>query len=92
MANWEDVIKDSDEVKVFESLADGNWDFRSLDGIKRATGLQTDDVVRILNRHPDLVRNSSMPDKKGRTLYTLRETPQTFGEKFGAVKSYVSKS
>ena len=47
MASWEDVIKDSDEVKVFESLADSNWDFRSLDGISRATGLQTDDIVRI---------------------------------------------
>ena len=92
MANWVDVIKDSDEVKVFESLADRNWDFRSLDGIKRSTGLQTNDVIKILNRRHDLVRTSSIPDKKGRTLYTLRETPQTFGEKFGAVKSYVSKS
>ena len=92
MATWEDIIKDSDEVKVFESLADSNWDFRSLNGISRTTGLQIDDVVTILTRHHDLVRTSSIPDRKGRTLYTLRERPQTFGEKFGAVKSYVTKS
>ena len=92
MVNWKDIIEDSDEVKVFESLADTNWDFRSLNGISRATGIQPGDVVTILTRRHDLVRTSSIPDKKGRTLYTLRERPQTLGEKFGAVKSYVTKS
>lgn len=92
MATWEDVIKEPDEVKVFESLADTKWDFRSLDGISRTTGLQAGDVLGILTRHHDLVRTSVIPDRKGRTLYTLRENPQTLGEKIGALKSYVTKS
>ena len=92
MAIWEEIIKDPDEVRVFESFADSKWDFRSLDGISRTTGLQAGDVLSILTRHHDLVRSSVIPDRKGRTLYTLRENPQTFGEKIGALKSYVTKS
>ena len=91
MAKWENSVNAPDEIKIFESLADANWDFRTLNGISRATGLPSDEVLRILTRYADLVRTSRVPDKKGRTLYTLRERPQTIGETFGALKSYVTK-
>lgn len=43
-------------AKVEAALANPNWDFRTVDGIVRETGLPREHVQRLLRRHEAAVR------------------------------------
>ncbi len=89
---WEDGIRDPKDRKVFEALSDPGWDFRTVAGISKAVDLSESEVLAILERYPELVRRSAIPDSKGRDLYTLRSRPMT-GQEFAAeVRLFVTKT
>lgn len=90
--DWRGQLKDESEKKVFEALADPKWDFRTVDGLSRATGLETEAVNEILEGHSDLVRKSYVPDNLGRDLYTLRMKERTTGEILKNLKTFLTKS
>jgi hypothetical protein len=49
--SWSEVIENPDERKVFESLADPHWDYRTVDGIQKASGLPPEKVQDILHKY-----------------------------------------
>ena len=57
---------------VLQALAEEQWDFRTIDGVSKETGLDPEQIKRILQSYPELVRRSLVRDKRGRSLYTLR--------------------
>jgi hypothetical protein len=65
-------MKDPTEDAVVDALANQNWDFRTVDGIVRETGLQPDAVKEVLTRS-ERVRRSPVPGPNGADLYTLRD-------------------
>lgn len=77
---------------VFEALADPRWDFRTVQGIANETGLSEDTVRIILDSHPNLVRQSSVPDRYGRPLFTLRGRPINRQERIALLRMLVTKS
>jgi len=92
MLRWEDVVKDPSERKVFEALADSHWDFRTVEGIAKATGLTPDFVQSTLERYSDLVRRSLARDEHGRALFTLASRPFVPQELMALFRSLVTKS
>ena len=50
-----------EENRVFEALDDPKWDWRTVDGVKRDTGLPATEILKVINAHPDKIRvlNSS---------------------------------
>ena len=89
---WEEKISDPNERKVFEALSDPAWDFRTAAGISQATGLSESEVRAILQRYPELVRKSAVPDTKGRELFTLRSHPITAREIIAFIRMVLAKS
>jgi len=89
---WEEEIVDPIERKVFEALSDPRWDFRTVEGIGKATNLNATQVLSVLSKHPDLVRESSIPDRYGNRLYTLRSRPVRSQEKLALARAFVIKS
>jgi len=89
---WEDKIVDPLERKVFEALSDPKWDFRTVEGIGKATKLSDTQVLSILSKYPDLIRESSIPDRYGNKLYTLRSHPVGSQEKLALARAFVIKS
>lgn len=85
-------ISDPTERKVLEALADPLWDFRTISGISKETGLTPAEIKKALDAHPDLVRQSLVPDRHGRSLYTLRERPIKLREKLALLQIFVTKS
>lgn len=59
--DWRDMIVDVDERKVFEALENPKWDYRTIGGIIRETGLDEKFVAKVIDGHPDLVRKSIIP-------------------------------
>jgi hypothetical protein len=66
-------IEDPQERAVLLALANENWDFRTVGGIARETGLDSEVVRETLVRRSDLVRRSPVPSADGEDLYTLRD-------------------
>ncbi len=93
MASWKDVINNPDERKVFEALADPKWDFRTVDGIRKVSGLPNDEILLILNKYTgDLVRKSDIPDPQGRNIYTLKTDKTETQELLAKLRTFISKT
>lgn len=65
---------DEDGQRVVRALENPRWDWRTIDGIVEETGIDRYKVANILTFLPNIVDivQSSMPDKKGRALFTTR--------------------
>ena len=90
--DWQNIISDPMDRKVFDALADPAWDFRTIEGIVRSSQLSQQKVKDALAKYPGLVRQSSIPDTNGRTLYTLRSRGIKRKEIFGLIRTFVGKS
>lgn len=90
--SWSAVITDPREHKVFEALSDPEWDFRTVDGISKATNLTATEVKAILSKYPSLVRKSLVRDNDGRELYTLASRPPGPQEIVSQFTSFITKS
>jgi len=89
---WEERIADPMERNVFQALSDPAWDFRTVDGISKSTGISKSEVSRILQKYPELVRKSPVPDHEGRDLYALRSRSVSAREIIAEIRSFVTKS
>lgn len=87
---WRAEIREPSELRVFEALADSRWEYRTIDGLSEATGLDRASVERIVSRYPKLIRRAPLLSAEGRTLYTLRAPDQA--EQLAVLKAFVSKS
>jgi hypothetical protein len=91
--SWSEVIENPDERKVFESLADPHWDYRTVDGIQKASGLPPEKVQDILHKYEGAyIRRSSVPDRQGRELYTLQTDRADVQEILRKLRTFISKS
>lgn len=78
--------------RIRNALANPKFDFRTASGIARETGLETAEVVRLLNEHSSQVRIAHSTNKKGSLLYTLRNKPKSFQESFSDIINIISSS
>ncbi len=91
---WQDIVTDPTERKVLETLADPTWDFRTCDGIARSTGLPEREVQEIVAKYEaqDIIRQSPVRDKHGRSLFTLTSRGTPPGEFWSIIHSSVTKT
>jgi hypothetical protein len=88
-------VTDSDEANlksILEALGDEKWDFRTVDGLSKTTGIDRDVVLKIIEAHPDWIRKSAVPDRKGRPLHTLRSRSAGFIEILASARAFITKS
>jgi len=91
--DWSKSIHDPDERRVFEALADINWDFRTIDGISKSVNLPAEQVSEILRKYEGgLIRKSKIPDAMGRDLFTLCSDETKFREMLDYVRVFTSKT
>jgi len=74
------------DEKVLKSLSDPRFDFRTVEGLSSELGLDEGLVRSVLAHHKDVVRVSSATDKRGRTLYALRQRPITAKERLATLR------
>jgi len=91
-SDWEGRIVDPKKRRVFEALSDPEWDFRTVAGLSKATGLPDDEVEAVLREYSDLIRKSPVRDANGRELYALRSRSMTVGELLAQARTIISKS
>jgi hypothetical protein len=77
---------------VLQALADDKWDFRTVEGISKETGLPSDQVNRILQAFPEFVRRSPVRDRLGRSIYTLKSRKMKGQEKKALLRLFLTKS
>lgn len=92
MEDWRLVVDDPTEEKVFMALSDELWDYRTIDGISRATQLSNDRVLAIIQSYPRLVREARVPSPDGRALYRLRARGETPEEKRAEMLAFAANS
>ena len=78
--------------QVLDALADEKWDFRTIEGIAKETGVPTELVKQILQHYPSLVRRSPVRDTSGRALYTLRSRKMKQPERMAFIRLLLTKT
>ena len=78
--------------KILDALADPQWEFRTVEGIARQTGLQSGEVAQLLKQHRSEVRIAPILDRKDRVLYTDKSRRRTWREILWEIQACVSKS
>jgi|ERR1035437_8922026 hypothetical protein len=77
---------------VLQALADEKWDFRTIDGLAKETELAPEQIRRILQSYPELVRRSPVRDRLGRSIYTLKSRKMKGQEKKALIRLLLTKS
>ncbi len=70
--DWNKVVTDPLEKKLFEALEDPKWEWRTISALSKASGLDQEGTRRVLRKYPILVRQSVIPASNGEDLYTLQ--------------------
>jgi hypothetical protein len=89
---WQAEVTDPQERRIFEALSDARGDFRTAEGLARATGLTAANILAVIKKYPHLIRRSIVPDNHGRALYTLRSRPVSIRERLAEARLFISKS
>ena len=77
-----------DWTKVQAALGDSNWDFRTIRGISKQTGLDQDRVRQLLDQHRSEVRRTLSRNRD--ELYTLKSRPMKFREIIADLQRFAS--
>ena len=82
---------DEEWKEIKKSLENPNYKWRTIDGVAKATGLDSVTVVSSLSNYSDIIVKSSIPSKDGKDLYTTRdhyeETSSTFSLFISSLKN-----
>ena len=89
---WESIVSKPLDRKVFQALGDPAWDFRTVSGLARDCHCSESEVEAILDQFSQLVRQTVIPDPKGRKLYTLSSRRVGGMELLGWARTLISKS
>lgn len=79
------VQSTSPEFKqVSDAISDARWDFRTIGGISRQTGLPESVVQHVLDTHPERFRRSEATTGSGEVLYTRGDRPVRLREQLSS--------
>lgn len=84
-------MPDETEELILKALRDTRWDYRTVDGVAKETGLSPETVRSFLESKQDLVWKSAVPDKKGRDLYTAQSRHSQSKEFWRNLSTFMSK-
>lgn len=76
--------------RVREALEDRTWDFRTIAGISRQTGLDPDEIKKILEEHRSEIRFALSRDRE--TIYTLNSRPMKAREVISDLQAFASSA
>ncbi len=62
-----------DVARVLAALANPQYEWRTIDGVNKETGLEPSRILQIIESMPDQIIRSRVPDAQGRALYTTRQ-------------------
>lgn len=72
VVGWKDKVESQEEKALFQALENEKWEWRTVDALVKESGMTEKDVRRTLEKYTKIITKSSIPDKKGNELYTLR--------------------
>ena len=78
------------EKKIFAALSDAKWDFRTVSGISRETGLSESEVREILGKYPEVIRKSLVRNRDGHELFTLRSRRIKMRERLAELRLFLA--
>ena len=78
--------------KILSALKDERWDFRTVEGIARETGLDAGTVQDVLKKHEADVRKSPSWRNPGQVLYTSRSRRMTVREILADLQAFAGQT
>ena len=83
---------EADWDKVMEALRDPAWDFRTVSGISKQSGISEAAIQRLLSMHEKEVRRAVSRDRPRHRLYTLKSRPRKLRELISEIQTFVGKT
>ena len=79
-------------LAIINALRGERWDYRTIDGISNETGISPVEVKDYLLHNKDKVWKSSLPDRKGNTLFTFIDRKPLDNDLWRSLSTFISKS
>ena len=90
--NWQEIVTDPKERKIFKLLDDPKWDFRRMSTLRKSTGMSEKEIKKIISKYHGLIRESPIRDKEGRQLFTLTTKKRSLSEMLNILHVSLTKS
>lgn len=68
-------MNDNPKQKVFAALKDPNWDWRTMEGLEKATGLSRGEISRVVSEHISKIETSKSQEHG--MVYRLKKTKES---------------
>ena len=82
----------SAKAAILQALSENKYDFRTVHGIAKSTGLSPEKVTQLLGLMRDQVRTANVTDSRGNLLYTLKTRRKKFRERMSELRSFMAAS
>ena len=92
LKNWQKIVTDPKERRVFQILDDPKRDFRTMSALKKSTRMSDREIEKTISKYHDLIRESPIRDKEGRRLFTLTTKKRSLREMLNIVHTSLTKS
>lgn len=79
--------EDEKKGAVLSALRAPKWRYRTVDGISKETRISIDDVKRVLDESPQIVRVSRIRNRNGKILYASKERVSALGDLWTAARA-----
>jgi hypothetical protein len=73
--------------RITTALDNPLWDFRTVEGIAKETGLSNPKIEEVLEGNPSVFRKSPVTDEFGRSLFALASHPIRWRERLAVLQS-----
>lgn len=70
-AEWRKVVTDPREVRLFEALEGPQFQWRTMQALRKASGMSEEEVRATVSKYPHLIRQGR--SKSGEPIWTLQE-------------------
>lgn len=88
----ETAVSDDHWLLIKKALENPDWDFRTLDGLAKETGLSREEIRALLDDHQDDTRKSYVTDRSGNVLYAPADKPVSLREILANIRAFVTKT
>jgi hypothetical protein len=86
------LIRSTEIHAISAAVQDPEWNYRTIGGIERDTGVAAEKIAHVLRSSPELARETAFTDDTGNPIYARANQPKTILERYEMVRRVLARA